>query len=207
MMKRFRFLLIAVLCAPLGLAARAQVPGPSDADLNVQLFLRSFYPDLFQRPITLASHVEGMQRQVSVKEGSIDPLQASTAAPLIEASFQLDGNDTIREFNATGPYLNEGPNPSLPFTTSATADVGIALGTVDQAPDLGPERLPRLPRQIDVARGNGRPLRPISTARKQSGDRRYSFLWAVTVEIGDTKKKYLLMFEPLNGRLVSMVER
>jgi hypothetical protein len=200
-------LLAMALLATLAPTPVRQVQVPSDADVNVQLFLRSFYPDLFQRSVTLVSHAEGMQRQVSVMDGSVDPLQTSPVTLLIEAKFEFDSSDDIREFSASGPYLNEEPNRNLALATTAISNVDAALTAVARAPAFDPERLPRLPQQIAAARGNGRQLRPIASARKTHVDGRHGFLWSVIAEIGDTGKTYVLMFEPFDGRLVSMVER
>jgi hypothetical protein len=204
MMNRSCTLLVVALFA--ALAPKAAAQSPPDADLNVQLFLRSVYPDLFQRSVTLVWHAEGPQRRVSVIDGSVDPLTGTPATRLMEADIDLDSTHAVRGFRARGVYLNAEHNRRLALAMKADGGFDAALVAVGRAAAFGPQRRPDPPKQIDIASGRRQQLRLIASAQATNVDEDHGFLWSLVAD-GGTGKTYVLTFEPFDGRLVSMVER
>jgi hypothetical protein len=205
MMNRSCIVLVAALFAALAPSTRAQVP--SDADLNVRLFLKSVYPNLFQRSVTLVWHTDGTHRRVTVMDGSVNPLTTNTSTRLMDADFELDSAHTVRRFSARGVYLNEEQNRRLASAMKTAVGFDAAVVTVGRTAAFGPARPPDPPKQIDVSAGSAQPLRVIASAPATSVDQDFGFRWSVTAEVGNRGRTYVLTFEPFDGRLVSMVER
>ena len=205
MMNRSAISLVVTLFAALASAAAAQIP--PDADLNVQLFLRSVYPDLFQRSVTLVWRAEGKQRHLSVIDGSVDPLKASAGTRLMEATFDLDSADVVRGFRARGAYLNQQDNRRLALAIETATGFDAAISAVGRAAVFGPQRQPEPPKEIDFAISGRQQLRVVAATPVTGVDQDHGFLWSVIAESRSTGRTYVLTFEPFDGRLVSMVER
>jgi hypothetical protein len=213
-MRMNRWLTCGVLMLT-GLAhvSRAQIASAvvPEETRNLNAFLLSVYPELQGKSldVQIQQSSGGFRFVVKDVSGLSSPLDVRNAPSAIHGTVQFDPSHRLRSFSATGPLLREADNEALATAVTLAGQRGTSTDPDAIRPDIpfGPTRRAEFLAHLNL-QGLEKQLNPLVVERvmsRQANLPHHGFLWEVrAAEAGRGLSRLTLMFEPFEGRLVSL---
>jgi hypothetical protein len=209
------FLCALPLSAMLAGVLRAQEPVVPPEQLRLRAFLVAAYPDLDARALKVEMS-PGSGGAFSVRDVTDlrDIGAQDTGLNVLQGAAQFDADGEVRAFSARGPLVKGAENLALARAVAAARRAGRCVDAEIDRRDLlfGLRHATALLAQLDLAPFEARvgtvTIESATPRREASGQ--YGLVWDVGVVVTRRARKsarYVLSFEPFEGRLVSMVAR
>jgi hypothetical protein len=210
------FACVLPLAAALGGALRAQEPAVPPQQLRLREFLLAAYPDLDGRAlqIRMSPGVGALAFSVRDVTDSRDIVKRAAGAQVLEGTAQFDARGVMRAFAAGGALVKSAENLELARAVVGARRAGRNVDAeIDRRnPRFGLGRASVLLAHLDFAPFEARVgtvTIESATPRPQASET-YGFVWDIGVVLtprAGPGARYILSFEPFDGRLVSVVAR
>src|SRR4051812_25692326 len=207
----------ALICVLVLGSALDQAPGPHPKTPYVELlqFLWGMYPALrdYAAEIQLQPVRDGQQVVIKDASGRKTPSEIMESPRLVEATVFLGKDGWPERLQAKGPFLAAVKNAQLAEAVAAAVKEGrspddsILRAQPAFGPGMGSQLAGHIAEELNRTFGPTI-LESVDSQIVTSGE--YGFLWTVRITTRTaqgTERSYVLLFEPFEGRLVSLTLR